>query len=137
MFYRLSTYAIAAALFPLSTATANEAFPGGIWRDGDRTLVVSIAPCPAEASTFCGSLIEDNRPGPAANPQGHQLVRGLKKDRAGWKGKIVDGGTQLNFTMRPQNGDAAQVRFCFGVLCETEVWQRVSSVPVSTMPPRR
>jgi hypothetical protein len=137
MFYRLSAYAIAAALFPLSSATANEAFPSGMWRDADRTLVISIAPCAAEAGSFCGSIIEDNRPGPAANPQGHHLVRGLKKERAGWKGKLVDGGTQLNFTMRPQAGDSAQIRFCFGVVCDTETWQRVSSVPVSTMPNRR
>lgn len=137
MFYRLSAYAIAAALFPITSAQAQDAFPGGIWSDADRSIVVRIEPCTPLARVFCGSVIQDNRVGQATNPPGYQLVRELTQSRAGWKGKIVDGGTTLNFTMRPQLRDTAQVRFCFGVICDNETWQHLSSLPAPNSGLRR
>jgi uncharacterized protein (DUF2147 family) len=137
MFYRLSAYAIAAALFPIASASAQDTFPSGVWTDADRSVVVRIGLCAPASAVFCGTILEDNRAGQAANPPGHQLVRDLKLGRSGWGGKLVDGGMTLNFTMRPQPRDTAQVRFCFGVICDTETWQRVSSVPASNAPLRR
>jgi uncharacterized protein (DUF2147 family) len=137
MFYRLSAYAIAAALFPIASANAQEAFPSGVWSDAERMVVVRISPCSAGAAVFCGTVVEDNRPGPPANPPGHQFLRDLKQTRTGWKGKLNDGGTGLTLSMQPQAGGTAQVRFCLGVLCDTETWRRLSSVPAQSAPLRR
>lgn len=137
MFYRLAAYAIAAALFPVAPANAQEAFPNGIWSDAERSVVVRIRPCSAGASVFCGTVVEDNRPGSPANPPGHQFLRDLKQTRNGWKGQLNDGGTALTLSMRPQSGGAAQVRFCFGVVCDTETWRRDAALPASSGPSRR
>jgi uncharacterized protein (DUF2147 family) len=138
MFYRLSTYAIFAGLVAAGTpAAAQETVPLGIWTDAERSVVVRIAPCPTGASTFCGIVLEDNRPGPAANPPNHILIRSLRQDRQGWRGIINDGGTQLNFTMRLRSSNSAQARFCFGIVCDTETWSRIGAAGEAGTLPRR
>ena len=145
MFYRLSGLAIMAALFPAASASAQSAvstntpttFPSGIWTNTDQEMVVRIAPCSSSPNRFCGTLLQDHRTGPAANPPGHMLVRDLASDRAGWKGRIVDGGTTLNFTMRPAANDRAQARYCFGIVCESETWMRIANPPAPNATLRR
>lgn len=132
MLYRLSGLAIMAALFPAASVSAQSVaptsgqlnFPAGLWTDADRSMVVRMAPCAGSPNRFCGTLVQDNRPGPAANPANHLLIRDLAADRAGFKGKAVDGGMTVNLTMRPGSANSAQVRFCLGIICETETWQR-------------
>jgi uncharacterized protein (DUF2147 family) len=130
MLYRLSAFAIMASLSASSAASAqtaanNNATPAGVWTNGDREIVVQIAPCLASAQTFCGTVLEDNRPGPVANPPNHVLIRDLRLDRQGWKGKINDGGYNLNLTMRLNPPNSAQARYCLAFACESEVWTRV------------
>lgn len=145
MFYRLSGLAIMAALFPAASVSAQSAaptsnpttFPSGIWTNAGQEMVVRIAPCAGTPNQFCGTLLQDNRPGPAANPANHQLVRDLAAGRTGWKGKIVDGGTTLNFTMRPAANDRAQARYCFGIVCDSETWMRVPNAPTPNAALRR
>lgn len=145
MFYRLSGLAIMAALFPATSVSAQSAtptnspvsFPSGVWTNASQEMVVRIAPCASGPNRFCGTLLQDNRPGPVANPANHQLVRDLAADRTGWKGKIVDGGTTLNFTMRPAANDRAQARYCFGIVCESETWMRIANPPAPNATLRR
>jgi uncharacterized protein (DUF2147 family) len=127
MFYRLSAFAIMAGLAAPVVASAQENAPTGIWRDSDQSFIVRIAPCVAVGNAFCGTVLQDNRPGPAANPPNHVLIRGLQRDRRGWRGQINDAGTTLNFTMRMNSPTTALARFCFGIVCDTETWSRVSA----------
>lgn len=115
-------YASAPAMAQTPANTNNT--PAGVWTNGDREVVVRIAPCAQGAATFCGTILEDNRPGPAANPPNHVLLRDLRADRQGWRGKVNDGGFQLNLTLRMTTPTAAQARYCFAMACETETWTR-------------
>jgi uncharacterized protein (DUF2147 family) len=130
MFYRLSAFAIMAALCVSNAASAqtppsaSNDNPAGVWSNGDREIVIQITPCPRSTNTFCGTILQDNRPGPAANPANHVFIRDLRLDRQGWKGKINDGGFNLNLTMRLSGSNSAQARYCFALACETETWSR-------------
>lgn len=131
MFYRLSGFAIMATLYAVAPAIAQTSAntnnsPVGVWTNGDREVVVRISSCASGAATFCGTILEDNRPGPAANPPNHVLLRDLRADRQGWRGKVNDGGMQLNLTMRITTPTSAQARYCFAMACETETWTRTS-----------
>jgi uncharacterized protein (DUF2147 family) len=137
MFYRLSAFAIMAGLCATTPALAQENPPTGVWSDADRSVIVTIAPCAGAAATFCGTVLQDNRPGPAANPPNHLLIRGLQRDRRGWRGQINDGGTTLNLTLRMSGPSTAQARFCFGIVCDTETWSRVQAANDVGPPLRR
>jgi uncharacterized protein (DUF2147 family) len=142
MFSRLSALALMAALCATNSASAqtpanDNNTPAGIWTNTDREIVVQITPCRSSSQTFCGTILEDNRSGPAANPPNHVFIRDLRLDRQGWKGKINDGGFNLNLTMRLTPPNAAQARYCFALACETETWTRVGSSPGAAMPVRR
>jgi hypothetical protein len=122
---RLSAIVFISVLCAAAPASSQVSTPAGSWINTARTMTVSVAPCVGNQATFCGILVRDNRPGPAANPPNHLLLRDLKADRQGWRGKANDGGTQLNLNLRLLNPSSLQVRFCFGFVCETENWARV------------
>jgi uncharacterized protein (DUF2147 family) len=131
MFYRLSALAIMAGLVAAAPAQAQEAFPNGVWSDSDRNVTVRIGPCPANGGAntqaFCGVVLSDTRPGPAANPPNHMLLRDLRQTRGIWRGKAVDGTAQLNLTLQPRGTDAINARYCLGFLCENDIWTRAPS----------
>jgi uncharacterized protein (DUF2147 family) len=136
MFYRLSTFAIAAGLFSAAGAQAQEVFPAGTWSDGTRSMIVRIGPCPsstrANSPSFCGVVVEDKRVDTPVNPPGHLLVRDLTQSRNGWRGRVIDGTTSLNLTMTARDNGTASARYCLGIFCENDTWTRVApNAPVS------
>jgi hypothetical protein len=141
MFYRLSALAIAAALFPVASVTAQPAnptpsqgaFPTGLWTDSERNILVRIASCSGNPNRFCGTLLQDNSPDRDASTINTVVIRDLAASRAGFKGVAVFGGTSINLTMRPAARDSAQVRFCMGLLCENETWQRPANDQISSL----
>lgn len=118
-------------------AANSNATPNGVWTNQDREVIVRIAPCAGSTSSFCGTVVRDNRPGPAANPANHILIRDLRGDRQGWRGKINDGGFQLNLTLRLSAPSTAQARYCFGLACETETWSRIGDLREAGPSPSR
>jgi uncharacterized protein (DUF2147 family) len=136
MFYRLSAFAIMAGLVAATPANAQTTVPTGTWTNANREVIVRVSPCQTSTSTFCGTIVQDNRPGPAANPPNHMLIRDLRSDRQGWRGQINDGGMQLGLTMRMRDQSNAQVRYCLAFACETETWSRITT-PNDINPPSR
>jgi uncharacterized protein (DUF2147 family) len=127
VFYRLSAFSIMAGLCAAApvSAGAQEAEPTGVWRSADSAITIRIAPCASPTNTFCGTVLQDNRPGPATNPANHVIVRGLRWERQVWRGQVNDGGMTLNFTLRINGPTTALARYCLGILCEEESWSRV------------
>jgi uncharacterized protein (DUF2147 family) len=138
MFYRLSAYAIAAALLPVSPVAAEEAFPNGVWSDARRRIIVRVAPCGVAANSFCGTVVRDNRRGRPTNPPGHLLIRHLSPSRPNWTGQVMDVGTKINMTLRPIANDRAMAQVCMiGLFCLSETVVRIDANEEVAMLERR
>lgn len=53
-------------------------------------------------------------------------MRDLRQERGAWRGKADGEGMSVNVSLQPRGANAAQVRFCVGILCDTETWTRVT-----------
>jgi uncharacterized protein (DUF2147 family) len=129
MISRLAICALAWLFFPHGACYAQDAFPLGVWTDRHNKMVVRITPCDGSATTFCGTVVQDNRRGRPTNPPGHLVIRGLAPAPTHWSGQAYDGTVRLHFTLHPTADDSAQARLCIvGILCLNERVRRISNL---------
>jgi len=112
----------------------------GRWIAEDGTAVVTIAPCGAAMSTYCGRvsrfLVAEPKGGfrDARNPDpklrgqpvlGKTVFTGLVAKGKAWKGRgySVKDGRHFSATLSAA-GDRLTLRGCVTIVCRTVVWTR-------------
>ena len=130
----------ALALLP-EPATAQAPAPiAGRWIAEDGTAVVTLAPCGAAATAYCGRvtqfLVAEPKGGfrDAKNPDpklrnrpvlGASVFTGLIASGKSWKGRgySVKDGRHFSATLTAK-GSKLTVRGCVTIICRTVVWTR-------------
>lgn len=134
--------ALAIALGAAAMAPALAAEPiTGRWVTAEKDAVVAIAKC---GKALCGTIEKFLIPPPGGNDQrdvnnsdpakrnrkliGTAILFGLTADAGVWRGQVYDPKTGRTYTseVRRNGSGALEVKGCFGPLCQTQVWKKVS-----------
>ena len=130
----------ALALLPVPAAAEAPAPIAGRWIAEDGTAVVTLAPCSANSTTYCGRvsqfLVAEPKGGfrEAKNPDpklrnrpvlGTTVFTGLIPTGKAWKGRgySVKDGRHFAATLSAK-GAKLTVRGCVTIICRTVVWTR-------------
>ncbi len=113
----------------------------GRWVTADKDAVVAIAKC---GKALCGTIEKFLIAPPGGNDQrdvnnsdpakrdrkliGTPILFGLTAERGAWRGQVYDPKTGRTYTseVRRNGAGALEVKGCFGPLCQTQVWKKVS-----------
>ncbi len=136
---------IAAALLA-AAAPAQAAEPiAGRWMTQEQDAVIAIKRCGAKAkAALCGTLEkflvlpaggtdqrDVNNTDPAKRERrllGLPILLSLTEDKDVWRGEIYDPKSGRTYTseVRRKGAGALEVKGCFGPLCRTQEWKKVS-----------
>ncbi|WP_233997254.1 DUF2147 domain-containing protein [Porphyrobacter sp. HT-58-2] len=113
----------------------------GRWVTAEKDAVVAIAKC---GKALCGRIEKFLIPPPGGDNQrdvnnadpakrerkliGTAILSGLTAEGGTWRGEVYDpktGRTYSSEVRRGANG-TLEVKGCFGPLCQTQVWRKVS-----------
>ena len=113
----------------------------GRWVTGEKDAVVAIAKC---GKTLCGRIEkflilptggrdqrDVNNSDPAKRGRkliGTAILYGLTEDDGVWRGQVYDPKSGRTYTseVRGKGDGSLEVKGCFGPICQTQVWKRVS-----------
>lgn len=113
----------------------------GQWRTDDGDAIVEIAACNGDAP--CGTVVwidpqtvevnaDRNNQDPALRARpliGLEMLWGFNRDETAWKSGSVydpDSGRTYRATIRRLNPSELEMKGCWGFICRTRVWARVS-----------
>jgi uncharacterized protein (DUF2147 family) len=132
--------ALVAGPATVSSASAQEAFTYGVWRNPKNTVHVEIKPC--GGGRACGNVVwanddakEDAKKGGTPNLIGLQLLRDFQLQKNGsWKGKVFvpDLNMTLSGTADFPDATTMKAKGCLLLFCKSQTWRRVDVVAAST-----
>ncbi len=114
---------------------------GGRWVTAEKDAVIAIRKC---GRSLCGTIEKFLIPPPGGNDQrdvnnadpakrqrkliGTPILSGLTADADAWRGQVYDPKTGRTYTseVRRKADGTLEVKGCFGPLCQTQVWKKVS-----------
>ena len=145
----LVIFAGAVAGFICALGNADTILPvSGEWATEGHAAHVRIAPCASESATLCGTITwlweaidstgnptrDANNPDPKLRDRslvGLHLLREFRVDEdAISEGEIYnpENGRTYRASLRLRSSDMLEVKGCFMLLCDTQVWRRLESV---------
>lgn len=113
----------------------------GRWVTAEKDAVVAIAKC---GKALCGRIEKFLIPPPGGDNQrdvnnadpakrerkliGTAILSGLIAEGGTWRGEVYDPKTGRTYTSEVRRGanGTLEVKGCFGPLCQTQVWRKVS-----------
>jgi uncharacterized protein (DUF2147 family) len=133
---------LALALGMAAAAPAQAVEPiAGRWVTAEKDAVVAIRQC---GKALCGTIEKFLIPPPGGNDQrdvnnadpakrkrkliGTAILSGLTADADAWRGQVYDPKSGRTYTseVRRKGDGTLEVKGCFGPLCQTQVWKKVS-----------